>query len=918
MGFIAAIISVAVIITIIIIVVEIVIQIVEVIVHLIMVILGWVPDSQTIEYFEVRNYPLFGDPDRQNPILSGLVTSILQETDITTDLIYAQTFRSLKGNLRKFMQFIENGNYFEPFPDIESYIVYVDYDELTAALVTLNGVPCTPVSSSVAALDDNSWIKYWLQENKDYYVGANLLGTSFSSVTTTPIIPATTVAISTTGIIITITITDAVATEDAVAVNALAPVVTTPITPAITTYTFASTNHFGISITSEIATEDYMMADDRWTVNFNNVVYNAIPNNYTVQVYQESGVVMTLPYTVPVKPLQLHYISQYYRDSDPTREYLFVYMVGAGTYLDLDTVESPLSMDGTALQVIPDIPLRISNADYTTFGATKATQIEDLCDLIDIEAGEVLDKVLSDPDALPGDIDNIYLKFGVRLWDTSQIGMTYLFTAFENLFPAQGVSQGDYNNAAAGDAKPVNNIITTTEDSKYLFQWSYITFVHTTLTDINADSGSVENGIYYSDLSRFKANGLLSFPYYSSSGKGTYNVGFKADNLTEVAAFLAGNGIVNPGTTTTEGTNWLQVTTRLNYNNTSPVLQDPDGSTSDLLFLTGDMIYQNNGSGVLRIVESAQESTTVGQSITYYCSSYVGLDAYTVTAPTGAVKVIDGASGVFKTVRFNLGNRDDLMFPFIHTFIKDRSNKTVTQLFLAGGHVSIYIAHYEVIQPAGMSILTALLLIIVIIIVIVVVTIFTLGSGTGPVVVAINALIAGTLTTAIAYAAIIAIVQGLVIQFIIQLILTEVAKFSPELAAVLGVLAAVGMAMYGPGATGTLGAWDYAQIAVTVVSEFNRVQSHRIEDAAEELNDLTSAFDKEIEGQLEAVNSLYTEVYGGSKKFSYDGKEVLRVSMSPLDPGAYYILATDGRDPNLLYATGDYFNLQTSVDGAFI
>ena len=74
----------------------------------------------------------------------------------------------------------------------------------------------------------------------------------------------------------------------------------------------------------------------------------------------------------------------------------------------------------------------------------------------------------------------------------------------------------------------------------------------------------------------------------------------------------------------------------------------------------------------------------------------------------------------------------------------------------------------------------------------------------------------------------------------------------------------------------------------------------------------------EVWDQADSRWEYYTEVYGGSKKFSYDGKEVLRVSMSPLDPGAYYILATDGRDPNLLYATGDYFNLQTSVDGAFI
>ena len=205
------------------------------------------------------------------------------------------------------------------------------------------------------------------------------------------------------------------------------------------------------------------------------------------------------------------------------------------------------------------------------------------------------------------------------MWDTSQAGMSYLFRMFENLFPAQGSTQGAYNNTASGDDKPTNNILTTTEDKNDAFQFNYITYTFTSLTDINANSGSAENGIYYSDMSKFGDDGLLKFPYYSSSGKGTYNVGYKADNLTEVQDFLDGNGVVNPGTTTTEAANWLQVTERLSYNNSSPVLQEADGSTSSIIFLTPDAVYENNGSGVLRYVQQASEETTSGQSITYYC-----------------------------------------------------------------------------------------------------------------------------------------------------------------------------------------------------------------------------------------------------------------------------------------------------------
>ena len=94
-------------------------------------------------------------------------------------------------------------------------------------------------------------------------------------------------------------------------------------------------------------------------------------------------------------------------------------------------------------------------------------------------------------------------------------------------------------------------------------------------------------------MSRFDADDILVNRYYVSSGKGTYNVGYKADDLDEVQDFLDGSGVVNPGDTSTEASNWLQVTERMVYNNTTPVLQESDGSVSDLVHLTPDLIYEN-------------------------------------------------------------------------------------------------------------------------------------------------------------------------------------------------------------------------------------------------------------------------------------------------------------------------------------
>ncbi|SVA04297.1 uncharacterized protein METZ01_LOCUS57151 [marine metagenome] len=745
-------------------IVETVIQIVEVIIQAIMVLLGFDGGStQIIEYFEVHNIPLFEDVDKKNPLLNSLIRSILNGQDLISNLIYHSVFRSLKGNVQDFMNFIDNGNYFENFPTVESYILTIDYTELTAALNTLNGVPCTPEGSYLRALSKVDWAKYWLQENAGYNVGTNTIGEDHSTTSTSPITPAAD---------------------------------TVTVTP--------STNHFDIAITSEIASSDEVFADERWQADLTNIVYNSGPDTYTIPVYNAATVgSITRNYTAPTKPTQLHYVSFYYRDSAPSRQYLFIYQAGSGTYTDLDTIEEPIDIDGATIEALPCVPLRLSNSNYTTFGTTKKDQIEDLLDIIHLDAETVLDTILEESGIPGGDLDHIYVNFGVRMWDTSQAGMSYLYTMFENLYPAQGVTQGTYNDSPTGDDKPQNNIIITTDDNKLAYQWSYITFEHTSLAAIDADSGSVENGIYYSDMSKFDADGILVYNYFVSSGKGTYNVGYKADDLDEVQDFLDGSGVPNPGDTSGEATNWLQVTTRLSYNNPSPVLQESDGATADLKHLTPDLVYENNGSGVLRMVESASEETTVGQSITYYCVKPSGLDAYTVVAPISSCRVVDGSSGHFRVVKFNLGNKMDLMVPFIHTFIKNLSNDKVSKLFLAGAHASIYVAHYEVIVHEGMSFLQALVIIVIVVVIIVFAPEISAYLGE-----ALGNTLAGQLVTAIGAGASLGTIAGIilsalpgllfdfVVQMAIQMIITEIAGDNEGLAMLLNLVAMVGMAAW--------------------------------------------------------------------------------------------------------------------------
>ena len=697
MGFIGDIVSAVV--DVILTIVEIVVQVIEFVIQFIMMLLGYDETSQTIEYFEVHNIPLFDDPDGSNPLLETIQEAIITGSDVALELIYASAFRSYKGDIQKFMNFVEDGDYNERFPAIESYITYPDYTELTAALADLRGVACTLEQAYTRAPTTKEWVEYWLQENQPY---------SYENKTITNV----------------------------VVIN----LSTSPGSVSSSATTGGSSPNWTVTITDGIAASDSTTGTiSELSVDLGSIAYNSGTDTYSIYADDDGGTAHLLPYSATSKPTGLHYVASYYIDSAPAVAYLFLYKVGTGTYADLDNPQNAINLDATILHAVPSIPLRLNNVDYTSFPAittfhentvsnaitltihddiqladstvvnsatvgtstsknSRVKRIEDLCDLISIDAEQLLDKINNDPSApSAGDLDHIYLTFGVRLWDTSQTGMSYLFTLCENLFPVQGSTKGNYDNTASGDTKPTNNILISSDHYNYGFQFNYLSYEFTALAAINADSGSAANGYYYSDMSRFDSSGILGNPYYISSGKGTYNVGFKASTLTEVASFLAGSGTTNPGTTTTEAANWLQVTKRLNYNNSTPVLQDADGSTSSLVYLTPDLVYENNGSGVLRHVQVASEETTSGQSITYYRAVAAGLEAYTMAAPIASLRVVDGATSKFKIVKFNLGHPDDLMAPFIHNFIANLSNKTVTQLFLSGAHASLYIAHYEVI-----------------------------------------------------------------------------------------------------------------------------------------------------------------------------------------------------------------------------
>jgi hypothetical protein len=82
----------------------------------------------------------------------------------------------------------------------------------------------------------------------------------------------------------------------------------------------------------------------------------------------------------------------------------------------------------------------------------------------------------------------------------------------------------------------------------------------------------------------------------------------------------------------------------------------------------------------------------------YYQITQFGLNAYTLKAPKCMLRVVDAQTGKFKMVAFNLAERSDLMIPMSYDMVKDLPNSHVSGLFLAAAHISLYVAHYEVIS----------------------------------------------------------------------------------------------------------------------------------------------------------------------------------------------------------------------------
>jgi len=125
-------------------------EIAEGIVEALMSIAG-MQDDVEVFYFDVRHIALFPDADAQRNVSEVIINSVVANLDMADELRYHNSFNSLRINIRKFIQHVEN-EYPPGFPDLTSRILYIDYDEVADVLLGLTGEACTVESSRLNSL----------------------------------------------------------------------------------------------------------------------------------------------------------------------------------------------------------------------------------------------------------------------------------------------------------------------------------------------------------------------------------------------------------------------------------------------------------------------------------------------------------------------------------------------------------------------------------------------------------------------------------------------------------------------------------------------------------------------------------------------------------------------------------------------
>jgi hypothetical protein len=403
----------------------------------------------------------------------------------------------------------------------------------------------------------------------------------------------------------------------------------------------------------------------------------------------------------------------------------WVYNPADGTYPDLGTPYYDFGSGTDKPEPFPAIPLRYRNKNfYEEDSGLDNDMIEKQLDQIRLDGSKIIDDIMEDESIAddPNKVDNIYIKFHVRLYDESIAGRQYLYTFFKGLFDfnfetndteqplnckkliTSDESELDGNYTI--DDSACNSITVYTDFHWYKFGFSTIRNTFYTLTQIFADTDLYN--IYHSDYRSFDSSGKIRRVFYTSSGSLLTPAGFTAENENDVENWLKGgtqgkkSAMKLPDDA--PGLYWMKPAVRIiRYDGIIYDSEDPP-NISPMTELVPEYVYvryELGGVTYPRIVPTVPPVSGYDSvsEITYYEVSEFGMNAYTVYGAEAMIQVQDTETNTGSMVMLLPTDVNKMTVPYFYgMLLNDVGQHPATDAFITSLHLGVYVADVTVTE----------------------------------------------------------------------------------------------------------------------------------------------------------------------------------------------------------------------------
>ncbi len=612
--------------------------------------------EETIKTFRVYNQPLFAFPDTSD--MSGaILCSILRNEDMATHMQRAMFSNMNMGHLRRFNKRLDDEELYSPgYPDVGISLGLETNSDIQDAVDDVYGRSMDIWYARAGTFTPFDWITHELSNSTSQTDFTYILTSSVTEITPHYVLMAS-----------------AHGGNIGEIQNAL----------------------FGFDGTANVVIE--------YTDALDEVVTETFSTNIGPISTTESHYIVGVGYT--------DYVAGSVSDSLFD---IWAYDVSDGTYPDLALPDFHFGSTVGQTECFPPVPVRVKNVNFTdpTSGLDE-DEIIKLLDKFGIKPDLLIDELEDDTSVDMDLMDNIFINFGVRVWDESEAGRQYLYTFFalvlEYLVETSSAddeiecthSSDTYVNEDPDDpddpdeyikAPACHSITVNTEETNFEFFFSTIRNTFYTMAEVEADSDL--SLIYYSDSGTF----------HSSSGEFLRPAGYRGMNTDDVDNWLDPNkeGVKSHRTIPTGDLGWDNLKPQVTIKNWSGTIYDATGT---VLPAGTDMIPEYVYTKYLLGIRIIRPEPIVGvREVTYYAVvPDVGIDAITVYGMGAQVLVQDTEfPDEQRFVKLATNRTNALTVPFMFGIVEnvydDGQMHDKVDALVSSMHVSIYVADITTVE----------------------------------------------------------------------------------------------------------------------------------------------------------------------------------------------------------------------------